>query len=287
MDKVRPKFCCVRCKYFTGTNKHLKQHLLSKKHINGEEEVIKQFNCKTCVKTYHTKAGLTKHSKKCTTSVNTVQELTLSTTSEMVSASLHKEVVDNLQKIIIELSKSQKLTTINNTNTNYNNHFINVFLNDKCRNACDIRKFIAGIDFSKENYHALLLDYVGENAEIISKNYKSLPEHERPIYTFAGEDKYQKIAHIMHENKWIEEPEINWERQVISEQDDIEDDPKSNSMYSLVRLFDKKKMEYFDENYQKSHLYLSQRKLNKDCFDGDKQVKLINKIIEMARVESQ
>ena len=98
MDNVRTKFCCVRCKYFTGTNKHLKQHLLTKKHlsvINGEEEVIKQFKCRMCEKMYHTKAGLTKHSKKCKTSVNTVQELTLSTTSEMVSASLHKEVVDN------------------------------------------------------------------------------------------------------------------------------------------------------------------------------------------------
>jgi hypothetical protein len=38
-------------------------------------------------------------------------------------------------------------------------------------------------------------------------------------------------------------------------------------------------MEYFDENYKQSHLYLSQRKLIKDCLDGNNQVKLINKII--------
>lgn len=39
-------------------------------------------------------------------------------------------------------------------------------------------------------------------------------------------------------------------------------------MYSLVRLFDKKKMECFDENYKQSHLYLSQRKFNKAFFVG-------------------
>ena len=65
---------------------------------------------------------------------------------------------------------------------------------------------------------------------------------------------------------------------------------RRRSMYSLVRLFDKKKMEYFDENYKQSHLYLSQRKFNKDCLDGNNQVlrsKLINKIIEMATVDSE
>ena len=50
------------------------------------------------------------------------------------------------------------------------------------------------------------------------------------------------------------EPELNWERQVQREHDEIEDDdPEPNSMYSSVRLFDKKKMEHFDENYKQSH----------------------------------
>jgi uncharacterized membrane protein YcjF (UPF0283 family) len=57
---------------------------------------------------------------------------------------------------------------------------------------------------------------------------------------------------MLYENNWIVEPELSWERQVQREQDEIEDDPEPNSMYSLVRLFDKKKMEYFDENYKQS-----------------------------------
>ena len=58
-------------------------------------------------------------------------------------------------------------------------------------------------------------------------------------------------------------------------------------MYSLVRLCDKKRMEYFDENYKQSHLYLSQRKFNKDCLDVGKQLELINKIIDMVSIEPE
>ena len=79
--------------------------------------------------------------------------------------------------------------------------------------------------------------------------------------------------------------ELGWEKQVRREYNDGTDEPEPNSMYSFVRLFDKKKMEYFDENYRESHLRLSQRKLHKDCLDDGKQLELINKIIDMVSIE--
>ena len=271
--------CCVPCGYFCNRRSNLVTHFSSKKHIEriqNPEATVGEYKCKNCIKTYKSNQGLWFHKKICKASELVVPE--------EVIENLHIKI-DNLERIIVEMAKNQHPTTINNNNIN-NNNYINIFLNDKCRNACDIRKFIAGIDFSKENYHNLLMDYVGGNAEIITKNYNNLPEFERPVYCFSGEDKHQQIAHIQHENNWIVEPELSWERQVQREQDEIEDEPEPNSMYSLVRLFDKKKMEYFDENYKQSHLYLSQRKFNKDCLDGNNQVKLINKIIKMATVEA-
>ena len=190
---------------------------------------------------------------------------------------------DRLERVIDKLTvlvENQQPTTINNNNNNY----INIFLNDKCHNAYDIKKFIASIDFSKENFEKLIQDYVGGNAEIITKNYKSLPEYERPLYVFNGEDEHQKVAHIQYDNKWVVERELGWEKQVRREYNDGSDDPEPNSMYSFVRLFDKKKMEYFDENYSESHLRLSQRKLHKDCLDDGKQLELINKIIDMVSI---
>jgi hypothetical protein len=207
---------------------------------------------------------------------------------------LHAKI-DNLEKVIEQLTvlvKNQQPTTINNdnrvNNSINNNNYINVFLNDKCHNACDIKKFIAGIDFSKENFHKILKDYVGSNAEIITKSYNSLPEYERPIYSFIGEDEHQKVVHIQHDDKWVVERELGWTNQVrIEYNDGVNDDPEPNSMYSLIRLFDKKKMEYFDENFKDNHLYLSQRKFNKDCFDDGKQLELIKKIIDTVSIEPE
>ena len=271
----KKQFSCIQCNYSCNRNAHLTKHLSSKKHLSNiqpiEVDPTCKFQCNHCNKKYKGQSGLWQHLKKCNLGVTQLVE----------NNALHTKI-DNLERIIIEMAKNHQPTTINNNNTNY----IHIFLNDKCRNACDITKFIAGIDFSKENYQNLLMDYVAGNAEILTKNYNNLPEFERPVYCFSGEDKHQQIAHIQHENSWIVEPELSWERQVQREQDEIEDDPKPNSMYSLVRLFDKKKMEYFDENYKQSHLYLSQRKFNRDCLDGNNQVKLINKIIEMATVEA-
>ena len=57
------------------------------------------------------------------------------------------------------------------------------------------------------------------------------------------------MAHIQHDDKWIVEHEVSWLNQVRREYNDgVNDDPFPYSMYSLVRLFDKKKMEYFNEN---------------------------------------
>jgi hypothetical protein len=97
----------------------------------------------------------------------------------------------------------QQPMTINNNDDNSvnNTKYITVFLNDKCRNACDIRRSIAGIDLSKENFEKLLRDYVGSNAEIITKNYNNLLECERPIYSFKLEDEHQKVVHIKHDDK--------------------------------------------------------------------------------------
>ena len=276
------QFCCMTCKYFTCVKSNLQKHLKSKKHALKETPPVidtsnpLNFQCKLCNKCYKTQSGIWKHSQICK-----VIEDTVSLTPEIVSADLHAKI-DNLEKVIDNLTdfvKNQQPSTTINNNIN-NNNYINVFLNDKCHNACDIKKFIAGIDFSKENFEKLLRDYVGGNAEIITKNYNNLLEYERPIYSFNGEDEHQKVVHIKHDNKWVVERELGWEKQVRREYNESSDDPVPNSMYSLVRLYDKKRMEYFDENYKQNHLYLSQRKFNKDCLDDGKQLELINKIID-------
>lgn len=44
-----------------------------------------------------------------------------------------------------------------------------------------MKKFIAGINFSKGNFEKLIKHYVGGNAEMITKNYDSVPEYDCPV----------------------------------------------------------------------------------------------------------
>jgi hypothetical protein len=208
MNGVDKTFCCLPCGYFCNNKSNLTKHKATKRHIdkieNPDVVEVGEYKCKNCVKTYKSHQGLWVHKKKCK-----APEITPIVATPEVD--LHAKI-DNLEKMIIELAKNQQPTTINydnSVNNSVNNtNYINVFLNDKCHNACDIRKFIAGIDFSKENFEKLLRDYVGGNAEIITKNYNNLLECERPIYSFNGEDEHQKVVHIKHDDKWIVEREV-------------------------------------------------------------------------------
>jgi hypothetical protein len=91
--------------------------------------------------------------------------------------SLNKEI-DGMKGIIEELlrQKLENNTTINNDNTDNstNNKYVNIFLEkDSSRNMSDITKFIAGIDYSNDNYHNQLMDYLGNNTVIVTKIYKN------------------------------------------------------------------------------------------------------------------
>jgi hypothetical protein len=276
------KYHCTQCNYLCIRNSDLKKHFTTKKHLRNvtvQPNVIvaqDKFKCKVCNKQCNSQQSLWYHKKKC------IEVVSVAIVCPSSNSDLRNEIRELTDKIT-KLVKNQQPTTINNNNNNY----INIFLNDRCHNAYDIKKFIAGIDFSKENFEKLIQDYVGGNADIITKNYKSLPEYERPVYVFNGEDEHQKVAHIQYDNKWVVERELGWEKQVRREYNEGTDEPEPNSMYSLVRLFDKKKMEYFDENYGESHLRLSQRKLHKDCLDDGKQLELINKIIDMVSIDPE
>lgn len=98
------------------------------------------------------------------------------------------------------------------------------------------------------------------------------------------------MVHIQLDDKWVVERELGWTNQVrIGYNDGVNDDPEPNSMYSLIRLFDKKKMEYFEENFKDNHLYLSRRNFNRDCLDDGKQSELgpINKINDTVSIQPE
>lgn len=126
--------------------------------------------------------------------------------------------------------------------------------------------------------------------EVFEKSFKQLPEFERPIYCFEDEDKNQKIAHIQYDKTWITEPENVWQEKSICGQEETDEDDNNllpNSLYSLIRSFDQKKLKYFNDKYRNSHLYLSCRQIESDTCNSNLQIKFMKKIIELATVSTE
>jgi len=79
-----------------------------------------------------------------------------------------------------------------------------------------------------------------------------------------------------------------WERKVVNGENETDEEDNSlvpDSMYSLVRMFDKKKLKYFNDNYLDTQLKFKSRKFEKDTCNSELQKMLINKLVEMARVD--
>jgi hypothetical protein len=271
---VKERFGCIDCGYFTNVNFSIKRHMLSKQHLLKknpvQDDVTTKHQCKICDKIYKSQQGLWSHNKKCKK-------------EEVDNAILNK--IDRLENIILEMTKNQQPTIINNTNNSIN---INITLNEKCGNACNIMQFLENIEFKYEHIDRILSDYVNGNAEIIASNYNALPQLERPFYSFVGEDTEQEIAHIKHDDKWIAEPEFKWEKRIRlgknltnSEEDSLPND----SMYSFIRMFDKNKLKFFEEKFLKDDIYKKGRRLESDSCDPDLQSLLIEKLISIAKVD--
>lgn len=140
MSSADKSFCCIPCSYFCNRKSNLSKHRATKNHLDKTNNTVVveegEYQCKNCVKTYKSNQGLWAHNRKCKPAIVAVPI--------PPETDLHAEIV-NLKVMIVELTKNLQSTSI--TNNNNINNYINIFLNDKCHNACDIKKFIAGIDF--------------------------------------------------------------------------------------------------------------------------------------------
>lgn len=176
---------CKDCDYFTTSNKNLKNHFKSQKHLTN----TKQFNCAHCNKQYKYKNSLTKHITICiknssiTNNINDDQELNdckleiekLKKENEIQKIKHKKDLEIKLLKAKYKSTLALKEQTIKNlqinNQTNYNNTIINNnikvssldFLNSNFSNVLDIQTFTENyknkFGLTKEQSLTLLENY--------------------------------------------------------------------------------------------------------------------------------
>ena len=230
IEKNDNNYFCKNCNYFTTKKCNYDRHLLTAKHkkeqngnkISGEKYKNEQkganaFRC-DCNRSFKTNSGLWKHQKQCNyiKKENIVEE-------NIVEENIveNRENKDELKSLIIEImtDSNQKMNFLmkenqelrkqvteliprigNNNNSNNKNNFnINVFLNEKCKDALSMDEFIDKIEISMKN---LLTTKEKGNAHgisnIIMENMNKLSLYERPLHCT---DKKKETLYIKN-NEW-------------------------------------------------------------------------------------
>ena len=216
-------YVCSNCKYITNNKKDFNKHLMTSKHKNNENynknvpKIPTLFSCE-CGKKYNYRASLYNHKKKCNVKNITIND-ECDNTKELDYKTMFLQIINEnkeLRKTITELipKVGNNHNTINSHNKNKFN--INVFLNEKCKDALSMDEFIDKIEVSMKNLLTTKeKGQVNGISNIIIENMNKLSLYERPIHCtdkkretlYVKNDKWEKDDSKEHINKALKKVE--------------------------------------------------------------------------------
>lgn len=212
-------FICKNCDFECSKKSDWDRHILRPKHLKHLEMIqndtskdiknINQYDCE-CGNTYKHHSGLWRHKKSCDFIKVTEDKLNESTKGDSKKDDLIDYLIKENQEfknLILELAKKDN-SVINNTNTNChntnNNTFnLNMFLNEKCKDAINIDDFVSNIKMQLSDLENFgYMGYVEGVSRILIKNLKDLDTYSRPIHC---SDLKREVFYIKDNNEWTKE----------------------------------------------------------------------------------
>ena len=210
------KFYCDICMFSSNKKQGYDRHLNTAKHkrLTGTyKKNYNEFNCEFCNKSYKHRQSLYKHQKICKETLdyheqqeeNKLQELNNNGSTEIKN--ILKSILEE-NKLLREKISTLELntTTIANSNINSNNKYtINMFLNEKCKNAMNIDQFIEKLKITLDD-----LQYTKNNgytkglSNIFIKSLNDMEVTERPIHCT---DQKRLQFYVKDEDKWDKDKE--------------------------------------------------------------------------------
>jgi hypothetical protein len=226
-----PQYYCDCCNIKTSNKKDYNIHLLTAKHQKKGKWITNDacldaslemqeptfFLC-DCGKKYKFRQGLQKHKKKCQnaeflpkfppepiTDKQIVLELIKQNQTLIFENKEFKELLVDQSNKMFELAS--KPSNIINTNTNCNNNNkqfnLQVFLNEKCKNAMNMSDFISSLEILDEDFENIgKLGYVQGISNIFIKGLKDLDETKRPLHC---NDIKRETLYIKEDDNWIKD----------------------------------------------------------------------------------
>ena len=209
-----PKYGCDPCDFFTSKKTDYMRHLATQKHkfivlatiSNTKNEKNTKYECKICNKDFTDRTGLWRHNKKCNKNEQLMEEYhkKIDKLTDVVLDVVSKN--SERTKQLIELSKSSGTNNSHNI-SNANNHNktfnLQVFLNEECKNAINIRDFVESIQVQLSDLENTgQVGYVEGISQIFIDNLSKINKHDRPIHC---SDYKRETLYIKNNNEWNKE----------------------------------------------------------------------------------
>tara|TARA_B110000879_G_scaffold209629_1_gene297825 strand:+ start:184 stop:1080 length:897 start_codon:yes stop_codon:yes gene_type:complete len=201
------EYKCELCDYFTSNKGDYNKHLNTAKHkrvTSGDAKLSKSHTC-NCGKEFKHRQGLWKHKQKCNENIavyvngndDTKYELLTTTILELVKKN------DELTSSIVEMSKNMGNNNNNTTHTtvtNNNKFNLNVFLNEKCKNAMTLKDFVKSINISVQDFiETGERGFIDGISNIIVERINEMEIHDRPLHCT---DLKRETVYIKDEDTW-------------------------------------------------------------------------------------
>lgn len=223
LTQKNSSYSCENCMFTTSNKNDYSRHLLTAKHksvTSGDIFGSTAYECGNCFKVYKSRNGLWCHKKKCKMSKTCNEKTPYDNPYENMSKDeiimhLLKQNTDLSNKVLeIASTPTMNHSTINNNSNN--KHFnLNVFLNENCKNAMNMKDFVNSLEI--ENYeleNVGKLGYVEGISNIFIRSLKELDETERPMHCM---DKKRETLYIKDDNVWNKDDKKEKVKQVIGQ----------------------------------------------------------------------
>lgn len=258
LHKNAAKYVCEKCAFVCCKKSNFISHLLTPKHKNTSTDFkqhIDTFDC-DCGNKYKHRQSLYNHKKKCQKMPKNAEEGPM---TSMVLKLLNQNA--ELQKIILEQSKETKVSNTNIIN-NTTNFSLNVFLNEKCKDAITLKDFVDGLEVRlKDLEETAQIGYSEGVTRIFIKGLNELEVNKRPIHC---SDAKRETLYIKDNNEWKKE-----------------DDNKTELTKAIKTIGKKNMMQIFE--WQKKHPEYN----DPDSKENDKYQKMIMNAMSGSTTEEQ
>lgn len=298
MPKNAEKYICEDCNFKCSKLSNYNTHLLTAKHkmiTNGNNKMpknAKAFVC-DCGKEYNFSSGLSRHKKKCQkisqekdtlNNGQLIEQKGEPTNDQLMIALIEKFAdKDKLNRQLIEqngelIQKIQQLgpTVVNNSNNNNCNNTYNVqmFLNEKCKDAINMQDFVNSIELTTKDLVAVGRDgYVDSITNVLIKALEKLDITTRPLHCT---DLKRETIYIKNEEQWKKSDNkimnktidiIQRKHYSIADNEYVLENPRANEIDSKDWNFCQKvKMTLLDEDQDENNVDRRNKKIFKKVY---------------------